>query len=160
MWEMSFLTLQYHYQLNYEFVLAPTTENTGSQISPLEEQVITVIESCYWSLMSHGSLMDLKALDKAKQVSPSHYKDMGKRSQEVWWFLLVQILPKWQKQQSYLTSSSIVSFVHLQKLCHPFNFSIQFLPWFTLFFKKKAPYLHFAYCWNISTFTGSEKTKL
>lgn len=136
-WPFSVIT---YFQLNYEFVLESTTENTGSQIIPLEElgQLTSnhsIIRSWHWSLMSHSSITDLPTLDKDKQLLPPHCKDRGKRNQEVWWFFLVQILPEWQKQQSYLTSSSIVSFVHLQKLHHPFSFSIQFCHDFSL--KKK-----------------------
>lgn len=58
----------------------------------------------------------------------------------------------------YLTPSSLVSFLHLQKLHYPFSFSIQF-GHDLLFSLNKAPYLLFKDCGNISTSAESEKTK-
>lgn len=136
-WPFSVIT---YFQLSCKFVPAPTIEETGSQIIPLQEfgdqQVVAVLLKAANGLVTDNcSPTDLR---QSQAVLSSHYTDKWKRSQEVGWFLLVQILWKWQKQQLYLMSSSPSKLSAPAGITPSFQLFHPILPSFPLFFKKSS----------------------
>lgn len=167
MWEMSFLTLQCHYLLPAKLWVCTCIHHRKHWESdyPFGGTRITNKQSqYYWKL------------------TPVTYEpQFNHRSHSTWQrqAAITLILQRQRKEESRslmispgtdiakVAKAAILSNLFLNsKLCASAEITPSFqlfhpiLPWFTLFFQKKAPYLHFTNCWNISTSAGSEKTKL